>query len=126
MKQMRQLEWLDFATATISVSSLVYTEGIEVFTTVTIVFSVDEAGNIDANPIVISYRDLINEAQDVFIIFLVVCIIGAFLSSAWSIYQMLKHPERCQRGSDLFELFSHLLLFCYPLALIISWSMQTP
>jgi len=123
---MQAIDWLDMQTETLSLSTMVYTEGVELFSSVTVEFKVDEAGNIDGGYSIISYRDLINEPRLVFIICMILTCVGAFIGAALSIYGMVRHPEDCNWGLALYELLSRCVLFVYPVVLLVSWSQQTP
>jgi len=126
VEAMKKISWLDLQTDTVVLSTLVYTEGIEIFTSLSIFYSIDNAGNIVPTIKLISYRDLLNGAKASFIACIVICICGALLGVVASVWQMVKNPEECQWGYAAYELVSRAILFAYPLVLIVSWSMQTP
>mmetsp|Transcript_10421 Transcript_10421/g.23564 ORF Transcript_10421/g.23564 Transcript_10421/m.23564 type:complete len:922 (-) Transcript_10421:93-2858(-) len=124
--QMKALDWIDLYTEELTLSTMVYTEGSEIFTSVSIIFSADEAGTITGRHKLVSYRDMIKDSKTTFIVCMIVCSIGAFAGAVLSIYEMARHPEHCKWGYQLYELFSRALLFAYPLVLLISWTQQTP
>eukprot|EP00418_Pyrodinium_bahamense_P051201 CAMPEP_0179185436 /NCGR_PEP_ID=MMETSP0796-20121207/91952_1 /TAXON_ID=73915 /ORGANISM="Pyrodinium bahamense, Strain pbaha01" /LENGTH=218 /DNA_ID=CAMNT_0020889393 /DNA_START=208 /DNA_END=859 /DNA_ORIENTATION=- len=64
---MEAIEWLDLQTETVTLSTMVYTEGIEIFTSLSVIFKIDEAGNVDGSYVMISYRDMINGSKNAFI-----------------------------------------------------------
>jgi len=123
---MKAAQWLDLQTDVVTLSTMVYTEGVEIFTNMAIEFSLDEAGNVNSHAKLLSYRDLVGGTKTVFIIGLVICIVGALIGVVLSIAHMMRNPEDCKWGYELFELFSRGLLFVYPLVLVISWSQQVP
>mmetsp|Transcript_19642 Transcript_19642/g.45756 ORF Transcript_19642/g.45756 Transcript_19642/m.45756 type:complete len:913 (+) Transcript_19642:146-2884(+) len=126
LNQMKALDWIDLYTEEVTLSTMVYTEGMEVFTSVSIIFSQDEAGTVHGRHKLVSYRDLIKGSKALFIACLLVCSIGAAIGAGMAVYEMVRHPEHCKWGFQLYELVSRLLLFAYPLVLLISWTQQTP
>lgn len=123
---LKAMEWVDRQTESVTLSTLIYTEGVEVFTSVSIEFVVDEAGNIDAFPNMVSYRDLINASKSRFIGCLATCsvfgLIGVLLS-AWYVWH---HLDECRWGMTAYEFFSRGVFFIYPIVLLGSWSVQVP
>lgn len=123
---MKEVEWVDLQTDTVSLSTLIYTEGVEIFTSLTVDFKMDEAGNVDASYTMISYRDMIQGSKATFIACLCVCSIGAFIGVILSVYYLLTHSIEGKRGSLFYELVSRLVLFIYPIVLLVEWSQQIP
>jgi len=123
---MKAVEWLDLQTDTVALSTMVYTEGSEIFTSVTVEFRVDGAGNVDGAHHLISYRDLTAGSRRTFIACLVACAVGAFVGVVLSAVHMIRFPKHCKWGYQLYEFFSRGILLVYPLVLLISWSYQVP
>mmetsp|Transcript_85476 Transcript_85476/g.161039 ORF Transcript_85476/g.161039 Transcript_85476/m.161039 type:complete len:1006 (+) Transcript_85476:73-3090(+) len=129
--RMKSMNWLDLQTDAVSLSTVVYTEGSEIFTSLTVEFSTDEAGNIIEHHRLISYRDLTKGAKTTFIACLITCSVGAFIGVCISVYALAQtKPSLFQvffkQGLQAYELFSRLVLFVYPLVLLLSWMVQTP
>jgi len=124
--RMRAVEWVDLQTDVVSLSTVVYTEGVEIFTSCTVSFTMDEAGNVDGSYQLISYRDLVGSSRSLFLGCLSTCIVFSFFGVVCSSYYLIRYPRRPHRGSALYELFSRALLFLYPLILLIQWSAQIP
>jgi len=123
---MRAVEWIDLQTAELTVSTMVYTEDLEIFTSVSAIFTVDEAGNVQGSHTMISYTDLISGSKSTFIACLIICSIGALLGVFLSAAYMYKHPQDCKWGYQAYEFFSRAALLIYPLLLLIQWSQQVP
>lgn len=123
---MEAAEWIDLQTDKVALSTMVYTEGSEIFTSITVTFTLDGAGNIDGSFDMISYRDMIKGARDTFIACLVLCSIFALVGMVLSLVFMFRNLDECKWGLKLYELFSRTLLFVYPLALLITWGWQVP
>mmetsp|Transcript_17844 Transcript_17844/g.32328 ORF Transcript_17844/g.32328 Transcript_17844/m.32328 type:complete len:794 (-) Transcript_17844:100-2481(-) len=126
IEQMRALNWIDLYTRELTLSTMVYTEGAEIFTSVSVVFTMDEAGTVMARRKLVSYRDLSGGSRTTFIACLVVCCLGAFVGMLLTASQMWYVPDTCRKGDTLFELMSRTVLCTYSLALLVSWSLQTP
>jgi len=124
--RMAKLDWLNINTDEVSLSTVIYTEGQEIFTSVTLTFKVDEAGNVHESHQLVSYRDLTEDSKAIFIVCLIICCAMAFIGVSLSVIAMIKNPESCKWGLQAFELLSRSLLFAYPIVLLVSWSQQVP
>jgi len=122
---MKAVNWLDLQTDELTVSTLIYTEGVEIFTSVSLTFTMDLAGNIHVRNKMISYRDLINNAKIWFITLLTLVMLGSLLNIFLSIVQMKRDPE-CRCTSQIFELVTRSGLCAYCMILLITWSQQLP
>jgi hypothetical protein len=126
VEMMEQSEWVDLQTEYIALSTMVYTEDLEIFTSLTVTFAVDEAGNVDGTYDLVSYTDMINESKDKFIYYSLACNIGGFIGVVLSLIYLVRNPSECKWGLQAFEFFSRLALLVYPLVLQISWQQQVP
>eukprot|EP00435_Cladocopium_sp_Y103_P028877 s896_g7.t1 len=121
---MQKVGWIDIQTDRVSISTMVYTEGLEMFTSLTVEFSFDEAGNVEGAVHMITYRDLTRDAASDFAGCLITTCVGAFISIVSLVGFLCCHPERYNLGLMLYEIISRLVLFIYPLILLISWTQQ--
>ncbi|CAL1159747.1 unnamed protein product, partial [Cladocopium goreaui] len=121
---MQKVGWIDIQTDRVCVSTMVYTEGVEMFTSLTVEFSFDEAGNVEGAVHMITYRDLTREAASDFAGCLITTCVGAFISIVSLVAYLCCHPEQYNLGLMLYEIISRLVLFIYPLILLISWTQQ--
>eukprot|EP00401_Gymnodinium_catenatum_P013702 CAMPEP_0117606730 /NCGR_PEP_ID=MMETSP0784-20121206/79859_1 /TAXON_ID=39447 /ORGANISM="" /LENGTH=499 /DNA_ID=CAMNT_0005409813 /DNA_START=135 /DNA_END=1634 /DNA_ORIENTATION=+ len=126
LKKLKRLEWFDVQTHIVTLSTMVYTENIEVFTSVSVEFEVDVAGNLVGSNNLISYRDMINETKTTFVVCLVLATIGAVVGCCLSIWHMVTHRDDCKWGYALYELFSRALLAVFCVIFLVSWSQQIP
>jgi len=123
---MNNIEWIDVQTEVVVIGTLVYTENIEMFTSLEVDFSFDTAGNVDGSVVMISYRDIVNDSKATFIACLVINVLGATVIVILSVVHLVRHPQECNRGYVAYELFTRGALMIYPLILIISWAAQVP
>lgn len=123
---MKAVEWIDVQSEAVTVSTVVYTEDLEIFTSLSVVFQMDEAGNVDGSYTMISYRDMVLGSKSAFIGCLITCAICSFFCFAFSVYYMYRYTGECNLGYQLYEIISWGMLFLYPLILLISWSNQIP
>jgi len=123
---LKAIEWLDLQTETVTVSTMVYTEGVEVFTSLSVEFYVDEAGNVDAAPSLVSYRDMINGSKFNFIVCLSLCSAFGFIGVLCTTWYAYQHFDECKWEHTIFEMFTRLTFFIYPIILLVSWSQQVP
>mmetsp|Transcript_2098 Transcript_2098/g.5131 ORF Transcript_2098/g.5131 Transcript_2098/m.5131 type:complete len:847 (-) Transcript_2098:33-2573(-) len=126
LSKMKAVEWIDLLTDTVTVSTMVYTQGVEIFTSVSVNFKIDLAGNIHAQPHVVSYRDLIGKSRSTFIVCLVLCMVCGLIGVIISVRQLVLHPSECHWGSEIFQLLCWAIFVLYPAALLFSWSRQLP
>mmetsp|Transcript_49377 Transcript_49377/g.115461 ORF Transcript_49377/g.115461 Transcript_49377/m.115461 type:complete len:905 (-) Transcript_49377:40-2754(-) len=123
---MKALDWIDLFTEELTVSTMVYTEDVEIFTSASITFTANVAGTVHGRHNLVSYRDLIGGSKTLFILCMLVTSVLAFCGAVISIYEMARHPENCKWGYQLYELASRCILLSYPLVLLVSWTQQIP
>lgn len=124
--RMEAIEWVDVQTEAITVSTVIYTEDLEIFTSLSVEFKMDEAGNVDGTHTMISYRDMIYSSKATFIGCLVTCALVAAFFFVVSALLFIRNRSECKCGYQLYELISWGLLALYPIILLISWSQQIP
>lgn len=125
MAQMRNIQWVDLQSDNVAVSTLVYTEGMEIFTSIEVVFSIDQAGRIVGHNYMISYVDLVGQTRKTFLTYLVVVVCGSFLGTVLSLYELFKNPH-CKWGLTVYEIFSRVFMFVYTIVLMITYQQQIP
>lgn len=123
---MKAVNWLDVQTEAVTLSTAIYSEGSEIFTSLLVEFNIDEVGNVVGAVKLISYRDLTGGAKATFIACLIICMVSGLVGVVISSYHLVRHSEDCRWGQKLYELFSRGLFFAYPLVLLVSWSQQKP
>lgn len=126
IQAMKAVDWIDLQSEVVAVNTVIYTEGVEIFTLLEVDFSMDEAGNIDGSYTMISYRDMINGAKTKFVVCLILVVLGALLTTILSLRHIILNPGDCNWGYVAYELFSRGVLCVYPLILLISWTQQVP
>merc|ERR1740129_246999 len=126
LEVLEAVQWLDAQTDTVTLSTMIYTEDIEVFTSLSVDFTIDIAGNVNPTYTMVSYRDMLKESKSKFIICLIICsacnVLG-LITKAWELYS---NRKECRCGLVMYEFISRLSLVAYPVALLISWSQQIP
>eukprot|EP00429_Kryptoperidinium_foliaceum_P065095 CAMPEP_0176071528 /NCGR_PEP_ID=MMETSP0120_2-20121206/35726_1 /TAXON_ID=160619 /ORGANISM="Kryptoperidinium foliaceum, Strain CCMP 1326" /LENGTH=938 /DNA_ID=CAMNT_0017405185 /DNA_START=33 /DNA_END=2849 /DNA_ORIENTATION=- len=122
---MREVGWVDLQTEQVVVSTLVYTEGVEIFTSISAVFKMDPAGNIVAHNSMISYTDLTRSQRTVFIVLMVIVCVGSFGGVVINGWQLWK-SRSCKWGLQAYELFSRSVMCVYALVLLLTWMKQVP
>lgn len=123
---MEKVGYIDIQTDTISASTMVYTELLEMFTALTVEFSFDYAGNVEGSVQMVTYKDLIRDDASAFVGCLTTTCVGAFISVVSLVAFLCCHPDKYNLGLMLYEIISRLVLFIYPLILLISWTQQQP
>eukprot|EP00403_Amphidinium_massartii_P024999 CAMPEP_0178391464 /NCGR_PEP_ID=MMETSP0689_2-20121128/11178_1 /TAXON_ID=160604 /ORGANISM="Amphidinium massartii, Strain CS-259" /LENGTH=1125 /DNA_ID=CAMNT_0020012011 /DNA_START=11 /DNA_END=3385 /DNA_ORIENTATION=- len=118
---MKNLGWLDLLTKTVTVSTLVYTEGLETFTSLSVVFEIDKAGNVIAAKNTISIHDLDGTNEVIFILACILCSSFSLLGVALAARQ-LWNEHNCKWGLQMYEMLSRLLLGIFTMILLISWT----
>lgn len=124
LDQMREVGWLDLQTDAVTVSTLVYTEGSEIFTSLKVNFVFDAAGNVDASYKLGTYRDMTAGVADQFVVCCVLVLLGSLLALIFTIVGIAKNPLKCG-GMQAYELLCRSVMFFFVLYLVISWSLQT-
>ena len=105
---------------------MVYTELLEMFTSLTVEFSFDYAGNVEGAVHMVTYRDLIGDTASEFQALLITTCVGAFISMMSLVTYLCLHPDKYNLGLMLYEIISRIVLLVYPLILLITWSQQVP
>ncbi|CAE7233740.1 PKD2L1 [Symbiodinium sp. CCMP2592] len=124
LEAMQKVGWIDVQTEKVAISTMIYTENIEMFTSLTVEFAFDYAGNIAGSVQMISYRDLVHSASDSFFALLLTTCIAASLSVVSLTVYLIRHPETCNWGLVIFEIFSRALFLIYPSILLVTWTQQ--
>ncbi|CAE7942203.1 pkd2, partial [Symbiodinium sp. KB8] len=124
LQAMQKVGWIDVQTEKVAISTMIYTENIEMFTSLTVEFAFDYAGNIAGSVQMISYRDLVHSASDSFFALLLTTCIAASLSVVSLTVHLIRHPETCSWGLVIFEIFSRALFLVYPSILLVTWTQQ--
>mmetsp|Transcript_23437 Transcript_23437/g.54597 ORF Transcript_23437/g.54597 Transcript_23437/m.54597 type:complete len:1028 (-) Transcript_23437:67-3150(-) len=122
---MEAIGWLDKQTETVTLSTLVYTEGQEIFTSVSVVFTMDEAGNVEGELEVISMHDLINANKTMFLVCLSITSFLSFVGMCLTAWNLLRN-DQCKWGLEMYELLSRTMLAAYSLVLLFQWLQQVP
>lgn len=122
--QLTKLKWLDVQTESVTISTMIYTEGIEVFTLFAVKFKFSRAGNVGVSFSFISYRDLIDSAKLRFVTCLVCVIVGSFLGVVINVRQLVKEWGHCKLGNLIYELASRSVLLVFAIELLTSWSLR--
>jgi len=121
---MQEVGWIDIQTEQVAISTVIYTEDLEMFTSLTVTFDFDFAGNVEGIVHMVTYKDLILTSAQNFVACLLTTCIGAGLSTIVLVVYFIRHRERCNWGLTCYEIFSRILLLVYPVILLISWSQQ--
>eukprot|EP00449_Zooxanthella_nutricula_P048076 CAMPEP_0198596524 /NCGR_PEP_ID=MMETSP1462-20131121/143287_1 /TAXON_ID=1333877 /ORGANISM="Brandtodinium nutriculum, Strain RCC3387" /LENGTH=890 /DNA_ID=CAMNT_0044328165 /DNA_START=10 /DNA_END=2679 /DNA_ORIENTATION=+ len=122
---MRAIGWMDMQTESVTLSTLVYTEGEEIFTSISVVFAVDKAGNIIGRNEMVSYTDLTTYNRGVFTALLIISAIGSFVGLSMNLWQMWT-DRHCDWGFACYELLSRAVMCVYSLVLQVTWQKQIP
>ncbi|CAE7031591.1 GIP, partial [Symbiodinium sp. CCMP2456] len=59
LNAMKEVGWIDSQTEHIAVSTVIYTEDLEMFTSLTVSFDFDYAGNVEGSVSMVTYKDVI-------------------------------------------------------------------
>jgi len=121
LTRMKALEWLDAFTDRAALLALVYTEGMEVFTLLSVEFSFDHAGNVESKIQSWTWKDLIGADKDHFIAREVLLLVIAGFAMAHTAAMLVSQASRYYR---LFEVFTQGLLFFTSVGVVIWWSAQ--
>eukprot|EP00403_Amphidinium_massartii_P032656 CAMPEP_0178453030 /NCGR_PEP_ID=MMETSP0689_2-20121128/44577_1 /TAXON_ID=160604 /ORGANISM="Amphidinium massartii, Strain CS-259" /LENGTH=935 /DNA_ID=CAMNT_0020078809 /DNA_START=75 /DNA_END=2881 /DNA_ORIENTATION=- len=122
---MQAIGWLDKQTEKVTLSTLVYTEGMEIFTSVSVVFAMDEAGNIEGSLEVISMHDLVGGTKTGFLVALSVTFALSFVGLVLTARNLLQNTA-CKWGFEMYELLTRILLSSYSLVLMLQWLQKVP
>eukprot|EP00928_Gymnodinium_smaydae_P003482 TRINITY_DN11245_c0_g1_i3.p1 TRINITY_DN11245_c0_g1~~TRINITY_DN11245_c0_g1_i3.p1 ORF type:complete len:882 (+),score=150.35 TRINITY_DN11245_c0_g1_i3:109-2754(+) len=123
--RMRAVEWLDHLTEEVTMSTMVYTEDLEMFTSLSVVFKIDEGGNINPHVDIISYRDLLGYHKVLFIVCLIASSVGGAVGVLQSLHHMRHHFDQWFIDKFIwFEFVARIVVMCYPCILLIAWCFQ--
>eukprot|EP00927_Polykrikos_kofoidii_P073537 TRINITY_DN6956_c0_g4_i1.p1 TRINITY_DN6956_c0_g4~~TRINITY_DN6956_c0_g4_i1.p1 ORF type:complete len:1052 (+),score=192.94 TRINITY_DN6956_c0_g4_i1:213-3158(+) len=119
--RMKAIQWLDAQTGTVAMSFLVYTEGLEVFTVVSIFFTFDEAGNVEPKIEMSSWKELESEGRAIVIASAILAAaIGIFsiVHNTWSLrnVQTLKVADAYEIGARVWFVVVTLSVLAWRLA----------
>ena len=81
----------------------------EMFTSLTVDFSFDFAGNVEGAVHMVTYRDLIKDTASEFQGFLITTCVGAFISMVSLVAFLCLHPEKYNLGLMLYEIISRIV-----------------
>eukprot|EP00928_Gymnodinium_smaydae_P025289 TRINITY_DN20198_c0_g1_i3.p1 TRINITY_DN20198_c0_g1~~TRINITY_DN20198_c0_g1_i3.p1 ORF type:complete len:864 (-),score=121.85 TRINITY_DN20198_c0_g1_i3:123-2513(-) len=121
---MELVEWIDVQTDVVSLSTLIYTEDVEVFTSLTINFEFDLAGNVQPSINMISYKDLVGDSAVRFATYLIITCSCAFVSLCVLTVRFIRQPSECNWGLAAYDMLSRICLCVYPLILLVTWTKQ--
>jgi len=125
LEAMKAMQWLDMQTESVVLSTLVYTQDIESFTSLSVIFTVDEAGGVTGKARLISYPDLAGKDKTIFTALLVIANVTSFVGVVLSLYKLYKEPH-CDWGLGCFELTTRVAMCVYCFVLQISQLQQVP
>eukprot|EP00929_Paragymnodinium_shiwhaense_P057939 TRINITY_DN29026_c0_g1_i1.p1 TRINITY_DN29026_c0_g1~~TRINITY_DN29026_c0_g1_i1.p1 ORF type:complete len:894 (-),score=159.45 TRINITY_DN29026_c0_g1_i1:482-3163(-) len=106
--RMQAVQWLDAQTGSVSMAMLAYTEGLELFTFLSVKFIIDEAGNIEPVVEFKSWKDLLDSEVLPYQICAGVVCGFAFLGILHSLYVLYGEPQLT--GGLAWEFFSRLFM----------------
>lgn len=118
LARMQQLGWFDSFTDKATLSALVYTEGIEMFTLLSVEFVFDPAGNVESNIRTWSWKDLIGVDKDTLLIREILLLVFAGLGLAHTA-RLIQTTQGTASNFRYFELFTRGLLFAISFAVVI-------
>eukprot|EP00928_Gymnodinium_smaydae_P025290 TRINITY_DN20198_c0_g2_i1.p1 TRINITY_DN20198_c0_g2~~TRINITY_DN20198_c0_g2_i1.p1 ORF type:complete len:863 (-),score=95.27 TRINITY_DN20198_c0_g2_i1:374-2905(-) len=121
---MELVEWIDVQTDVVSLSTLIYTEDVEIFTSLTVNFEFDLAGNVQPSINMISYKDLVGDSAVRFATYLIITCFFAFVSLCVLTLRFIRNPSECNWGLAAYDMFSRICLCVYPLILLVTWTKQ--
>jgi len=124
LPQLEKLQWLDVQTESVTVSTVVYTGEVEVFSLVTVTFTFTLGGNIKTSFEISSYRDVIGQSKARFITCMVLAAFGAFVGVIWNVRHLVKEWHVCSRGMVLYQLVSRGLHMAFLVNLLVSWGQR--
>lgn len=126
LARMQALEWVDAFTDTATLSALVYTESLEVFTLLSVDFTSDLAGNAAWKVRSRSWKDLMDGAKDHFLIREILLLVFAFLGVLHSCLSFRGQVPRSLRNSGciVFEICTRLLLLITSVVVIVWANLQ--
>jgi hypothetical protein len=116
---------LDLQTDTVWVSSMIYTQGTEIYTSLSVQFEIDDSGSISALPVLKSFIDLkVLGRVTTFIAMSIVTLFFACLGLIQSCYLVCCGQK--ENSQILFEFFSRIVLVAYMLWLLVGSQSMKP
>jgi len=91
--KMKAVQWLDAQTGSVAMAIVAYTEGLEMFTLVTVKFNIDEAGNIEPVVEFTTWKDLQSSEEGTYRLMAAIVAFAAFIGVLHSIYILYGEPE---------------------------------
>jgi hypothetical protein len=122
---MRNIEWLDGQTSMVAFSTMIYTEDLEIFTSVTIEFNVDNVGKITASKKLQSYKEFHSDAKDKFVIEILIVLAFSGIGILHSVY-CLVISKRNREFANFYELLSRATLFGFTMYFWLAWQKLKP
>lgn len=122
IQKLQAAQWLDGQTDTLTLSTMIYTEGLEVFTSLSVEFVFNQVGSVTPSYTLVSFRDMISGVKTTFIVCLVLAVMCALLGTLMSVWSLYLNRALCTMGFVVFELCSRLAILVFALVLLISWS----
>eukprot|EP00927_Polykrikos_kofoidii_P019973 TRINITY_DN19397_c0_g1_i1.p1 TRINITY_DN19397_c0_g1~~TRINITY_DN19397_c0_g1_i1.p1 ORF type:complete len:951 (+),score=136.76 TRINITY_DN19397_c0_g1_i1:59-2911(+) len=123
IEQMKAIQWLDAQTGTVAIELLVYTEGLDISTLVSVSFTFDEAGNVEPKVQMRSWKDMKDEHKSIIVATAVLaasCALAAILHSMWYLRGL-----PVLKASDFFEVIGRFMLAVVALS-VMAWRLQRP
>ncbi|CAK0852680.1 unnamed protein product [Prorocentrum cordatum] len=125
IQTMQAVQWLDGQTDTLALGTMIYTEGIEVFTSLSVEFVFNQVGTVTPSYTLVSYRDLISGVKTTFVVCLSLAAVCALLGVILSVFTLCQDRAQCKLGLVFFELCSRSALLVFAFVLLISWGQQS-
>ncbi|CAE8610518.1 unnamed protein product [Polarella glacialis] len=128
IKALKTMNWLDLQSDEVVVSTMIYTEGAEVFTTLSVHFRINRAGEVLGTFKLMSYKDLIHDDKVFFVACMATTCVLFVVAAAMTLVQV-GHDLRLQHGlckDKAYEITCGLALAVYCIILLVSWSFQVP
>lgn len=112
--RMKAIQWLDAQTGSVAITLLVYTEGLEIYTLVSVLFTFDAAGNVEPEVQLISWKEMHDESKGVII---ATAVLAAFFALVGIIHNLAMAYQESKLKPDLaFEIFARFWLFVLSLS----------
>eukprot|EP00747_Dinoflagellata_sp_TGD_P167015 gnl/TRDRNA2_/TRDRNA2_190715_c0_seq1.p1 gnl/TRDRNA2_/TRDRNA2_190715_c0~~gnl/TRDRNA2_/TRDRNA2_190715_c0_seq1.p1 ORF type:complete len:965 (+),score=179.44 gnl/TRDRNA2_/TRDRNA2_190715_c0_seq1:58-2952(+) len=122
---MKQMQWFDGLTSTATVSTVVYTPKVEIFTVMAVDFDVDAAGGIKSHVSFMSYKELGGDSARPFIACMFLAMIFSQVGLMTAGFNMYFNPQLFKSKAHLFEMLVQLVVFLYVVVLLISWAAES-
>ncbi|CAE8612613.1 unnamed protein product [Polarella glacialis] len=129
IEALKTMNWLDLQSDEVVASTMIYTEGAEVFTTLSVHFQINRAGEVVGTFKLMSYKDLIHQDQAFFVACMATTCVLSLVTAAMTLFQV-RRDLRLQGGSvckaKAYEITCGTALAVYCIILLVSWSWQVP